>query len=122
MSATPPESENPDTVMRNIRIALAARDLRLRTWATRWAKANGRAPQAVYESARSTMKRHLTKGLSPKPGSLGEALVEALRADLGAAVVPFPADDPRAAPATTDRRRSQRRTGPGRRQGNGLTN
>lgn len=84
-----PLSEKSDAISRRIRGTLIARGSSLRAWAHGWAERHGRDPVATYELARITIARRLERGLSPK-GSLGRALIEDLRAELGAEVVPLP--------------------------------
>jgi len=87
--STPRTSEKSDAVMRGIRAELITRGTSLRGWVAAWADANGRARQAAYQTAISTIRRQLERGLAPQ-GSEGAAIVDALRADLGSAVVPYP--------------------------------
>jgi len=102
----PPARQAPrDSAMRAIRAALISRGTSFRTWVRAWAVANGRDPAATYETARATIARRLQRGLAPQ-GEVGIAIVEALRAELGAVVVPYPID-----PTVTWRGPSRRRTG-----------
>jgi hypothetical protein len=87
--------------MQAIRSALVLRGSSLREWARAWAVRQGRDPEATYALARRTITRRLARGLAPR-GDGGAAILEALRADLGAHVVPFtPAGG---VPASTRRR------------------
>ncbi len=101
--AATPESENSDAVLRSIRATLAQRGTSLRAWAYDWARANNRPGPATYESLKATLKRRLGRGLTPQ-GAVGTQILEALRADLGPRVVPYPRDDPRAQATAPERR------------------
>ena len=87
-----PASEKSDAASRRIRAALIASGSSLRLWAHAWAECQGRDPQGAYDLLRMTIARRLERGLAPR-GPVGRAMIEALRADLGADVVPLPATE-----------------------------
>lgn len=92
-SGNPPRelSEQSDSITRRIRAALIAGGSSLRLWAHFWAEQHGRDPQGTYDLLRMTLRRRVERGLPPQ-GAVGQALIASLRADLGADVVPLPAD------------------------------
>lgn len=61
----------------------------LRAWVYRWARANGRDPAGTYEAARAALARHVDRDSRPG-GTVGPAVVDALRAELGPEIVPYP--------------------------------
>lgn len=86
--------------MAGIRAALIARGSSLRQWAHGWARAHGADEQASYLNLRMCIQRRLERGRPPL-GPAALRMVRALRADLGADLVPDfgEADGPRPAVA-----------------------
>ena len=84
-----PALPDKSDAMRQIRAALITRGTSFRAWVHAWAVAHGRDPHATYETARATVARRVQRRLATE-GDIGLALVEALRRELGPAVVPYP--------------------------------
>jgi microcystin degradation protein MlrC len=77
----------PLSVMAGIRAALVVRGSSLRQWAHAWARAQGEPADQAYHTLRMAIQRRLNRR-QPPMGPVALRLIRALRADLGAGLVP----------------------------------
>lgn len=81
-----------------IRAVLAGRGENLRTWAFAWGRRRGLEEadlQNEYNTVKRTVERWAHRRDRPRPGTKGAEIMAALRADLGAWVIPSTDDLPR---------------------------